>query len=116
MISGDDILPYAELTWQNLNIGGIEFRVNQYITISSRQLLQTSYYCHIYLQQDSMCERCKMVNIDQDTSDMYCKPLSILAQHKKQGKSVFGIFITCDDTQKRKIRVGQQCIVSDKKI
>lgn len=66
-----------------------------------------------FLQQDSVCERCKMVNIDQDTSDSYHKPLSILAQHKKQGKSVFGIYIKRYDTQKCKIRVGQQCFVND---
>lgn len=60
-----------------------------------------------------MCERCKMVNIDQDTSEMYHKPLTILTQHKQQGKSVFGIYLQCDNMDKHKIQVGQQCTIKD---
>lgn len=117
MISGDDVPVYAELTWQTLKIGDVEFEV----TISNRHNILSFHYDYkrdiiICLQQDSVCERCNMVNIDQDTSDSYCKPLSILVQHKKQGKSLFGIYIKrYDDTQKYKIRVGQQCFVNDKK-
>jgi len=57
-----------------------------------------------------------MVNIDQDTSESNYKPLSILAQHKWQDKSIFGIYIKREDTQKCKIRVGQQCTVIKKNI
>uniref|UniRef100_A0A2H8TH52 Molybdenum cofactor sulfurase n=2 Tax=Melanaphis sacchari TaxID=742174 RepID=A0A2H8TH52_9HEMI len=90
VISGNDLPAYAELTWDQLDIGGVKF------------------------QFDSACERCKMVNIDQDTSESNYKPLSILAQHKWQDKSIFGIYIKREDTQKCKIRVGQKCTVIKK--
>jgi len=90
VISGKDLPIYAELEWTNLDIGDIQF------------------------QQDSVCERCKMVNIDQDTSENYYKPLSILAQHKWQGKIVFGIYLKRCNTQICKIQVGQQCVVIGK--
>jgi len=57
-----------------------------------------------------------MVNIDQDTSESIYKPLSILGQHKWEGKPIFGIYMKCEDYEKRKIRVGQKCTVVKKKI
>lgn len=72
----------------------------------------------VCLQFDSVSERCRMVNIDQGTSENYLKPLSVLAQHKRLGKSVFGIYLKRDDDethQIRKIKVGQQCTVLNDK-
>ncbi|KAF0708941.1 molybdenum cofactor sulfurase 3 [Aphis craccivora] len=92
LISGNDLPAHAELSWKELDIGGIK------------------------LKQDSPCERCKMVNIDQDTSESIYKPLSILGQNKFENKSVFGIYMNREDTQKCKMRVGQQCTVIKKYI
>lgn len=69
---------------------------------------------HVVLQQDSACQRCNVVNIDQATSESNYKPLSVLAQHKQQGKCVFGIYLNRFDTNGCKIRVGQQCVVIDR--
>ncbi|XP_022171855.1 molybdenum cofactor sulfurase-like [Myzus persicae] len=91
LISGNNLPAHAELTWDQLDIGGVK------------------------LQFDSACERCKMVNIDQDTSENIYKPMSILSQHKWQGKIVFGIYMNRKDTEKCKIRVGQKCTVINKK-
>lgn len=57
-----------------------------------------------------------MVNIDQDTSESIYKPLSILGQNKFENKSVFGIYMNREDTQKCKMRVGQTCTVIKKNI
>ncbi|XP_008186154.1 molybdenum cofactor sulfurase-like isoform X1 [Acyrthosiphon pisum] len=87
LISGDSLPPFGELTWQELDIGGVKFQFVE------------------------GCERCKMVNIDQDTSESIYKPLSILGKHKKEGKLIFGIYMKSEDAQKCKIRVGQKCTV-----
>lgn len=92
LISGNDLPAHAELSWGELDIGGIK------------------------LKYDSPCERCKMVNIDQDTSESIYKPLSILGQNKFENKNVFGIYLNREDTQKCKMRVGQQCMVIKKNI
>ncbi|XP_029341940.1 molybdenum cofactor sulfurase-like isoform X1 [Acyrthosiphon pisum] len=91
LISGDSLPPFGELTWQELDIGGVKFEFVE------------------------GCERCKMVNIDQDTSESIYKPLSILGQHKWEGKLIFGIYMQREDTQKCKIRVGQKCTVTKKR-
>lgn len=123
MISGNNLPAHAELTWDQLDIGGVKLQVRQTIIIIIK-ILYISFYshcgiiihnCHIFLQFDSACERCKMVNIDQDTSENIYKPMSILTQHKWQGKIVFGIYMNRKDTEKCKIRVGQKCTVINKK-
>ncbi|XP_025408329.1 molybdenum cofactor sulfurase 2 isoform X2 [Sipha flava] len=89
VVSGDDLPPRAELTWRKMVIGDVAF------------------------QTDSVCERCKIVNIDQDTSESHYKPLSVLAQHKWNGKTVYGIYLGREDTDAPcNIRVGQRCVVT----
>lgn len=75
-----------------------------------------TYIFFFSIQIDSVCERCRVVNIDQGTSEKYHNPLSVLAQHKQQGKSVFGIYLKRDEDIHKicKIRVGQQCVVLNK--
>ncbi|CAI6347630.1 unnamed protein product [Macrosiphum euphorbiae] len=91
LISGNSLPPFGEMYWDKLDIGGVKF---QFV---------------------SGCERCKMVNIDQDTSESIYKPMKILGQHKWEGKLIFGIYMKREDTQKCKIRVGQKCTVINKR-
>lgn len=53
------------------------------------------------------------MNIDQDTADAYHKPLSVLAQNKLRGKSVFGIYLRrVDDVEgSTTLRLGQRIVV-----
>lgn len=80
----------------------------------STRLRAELIYVTFRLQQVAVCERCRMVNIDQRTSDNYYKPLSVLAQHQWRGKTVFGIYLKRDNAEKCRVRVGQRCTVIEK--
>ncbi|XP_050419672.1 molybdenum cofactor sulfurase 1 isoform X2 [Adelges cooleyi] len=83
LVAGDSPVN-SEVNWTEVTMGGIKFQVH------------------------SVCVRCKMICIDQSNSLKNHKPLSILDQHKWNGKSVFGIYLNrVEETLAGYIRVGQ---------
>ncbi|XP_050540109.1 molybdenum cofactor sulfurase isoform X3 [Daktulosphaira vitifoliae] len=82
LVSGE-IPANSEVNWTEVVIGNIKFL------------------------KDELCVRCKMVNIEQSSAEENPKTLRILAQNKLNGKSVFGIYLKCCDSQSAFIEVDQ---------
>ncbi|XP_050440727.1 molybdenum cofactor sulfurase-like [Adelges cooleyi] len=78
----------SEVNWTEVTIGGTKFPV------------------------DTVCVRCRMVNIDQSSAEKNQKPLRVLDHNKQKGKSVFGIYLKCEKPTGSVVRVGQSVDVT----